>query len=61
MNSKINDICLICGKEKYSGFQSLGDLEYMTSGEYSFNFCKSCSFTWISPLLDQKGLETISH
>ena len=29
---------LLCGKEKYSDFQSLGDLEYETSGKYSFNF-----------------------
>ena len=59
MSFKNNDTCYICGKEKYSDFQSLGDLEYETSGKYSFNFCKSCSLTWITPILDQKGLEAL--
>lgn len=59
MSPKNNDICLICGKEKYSDFQSLGDLEYETSGKYSFNSCKTCALIWITPLLDQKGLEAL--
>ena len=59
MSSRINDLCLICGKEKYSSFLSLGDLEYEKSGKYSFNSCKLCSLTWITPLLDQKGLEEL--
>ena len=60
MSSKINDICLICRKKNYAGYQSLGDLEYSWLQVVNIllifvNHVRLLGYH----LLDQKGLEAL--